>query len=179
MDEYQELPVVGYEGLYMVSNDGNVRSLGGRRGSRPRMLKQEHFKGYRKVSLCRDGRGRGALVHRLVGQAFIPNPSRLPYINHIDGGKANNKVANLEWVDQQSNVTHAWSTGLMNNRGEKHGMHKLTELQVRAIKAYEDRTPARASWVAEQYKITLNTVHDIWTGRSWAHLDESLLEKEG
>lgn len=54
----------------------------------------------------------GYSVHRLVATAFIPNPKRLPQVNHLDGNKLNNHVANLEWCDAYDNVMHAIRTGL-------------------------------------------------------------------
>jgi hypothetical protein len=106
-------PVKDYEYFYEVSEYGNVRALGGRRGSKPKKLKQSNMKGYRRVDLCVGGRRSTRLVHRLVGEAFIPNPYNLPYINHKDGDKANNSVDNLEWCSHQENMDHAWQSGLM------------------------------------------------------------------
>lgn len=108
--------IKGYEGKYQVSNFGNVRSL-----------MYHNTKGIKRISLLKpatDGKGylRCALsknnilttfkVHRLVAQAFIPNPNNYPQINHIDGNKKNNKVDNLEWCTNSINQIHAYSTNL-------------------------------------------------------------------
>ena len=99
-------PVVGYEGLYEVSDWGNVRSLdvylpskGGsvalRRG---RLMKQYLDKdGYCRVGIHKNGKERTVGVHQLVALAFIPNPDNLPVIDHIDGHRDNNVVGNLRW----------------------------------------------------------------------------------
>lgn len=63
-------------------------------------------KGYLKVILCKDGKTKQLLVHRLVANAFIPNPLNLPFINHKDEDKTNNAVSNLEWCSQQYNTNY-------------------------------------------------------------------------
>ena len=103
--------VVGYEGSYQVSNKGNVRSVE-RRNSRGyrlagRILKPGHDNdGYLHVVLCKNGKRKTTTVHRLVAEAFIPNPESLPQVNHIDEVKDNNNVENLEWCDSKYNNNH-------------------------------------------------------------------------
>ena len=96
MEEWKEIP--GYEGLYEVSNIGNVRRV-----SDLMVLKFSDLKGYCRVRLRKDGKRKMYLVHRLVAQAFIPNPLNLPQVNHIDENKKNNNIDNLEWCDQTYN----------------------------------------------------------------------------
>lgn len=110
--------IIGYEGLYQVSNIGNVKSLQGWNGReyihREKMLQKTFTTtGYYKVKLCNRKSRVDGKVHRLVATAFIPNPYNLPYVNHKDGNKLNNHVENLEWCTQMENVIHAYTTGLM------------------------------------------------------------------
>lgn len=63
-------------------------------------------KGYLRVPLFKDGKRKWHKVHRLVAQAFIPNPDNKPQVNHIDGNKQNNSVTNLEWVTDEENKLH-------------------------------------------------------------------------
>lgn len=114
-------PVVGYQGLYEVSNKGRVRSMNrvtkGRWGTqsfRGTILKAANrTKGsknspfyYQGVNLHKDGKSKNMNVHRLVAEAFIPNPHNYPIVNHIDENPSNNDVDNLEWCTQKHNQNH-------------------------------------------------------------------------
>lgn len=101
-------PIIGYEGLYEISNLGNVRSMERRvnvahkgfKGTRllkSKIMKPYNYFGYFGVALCKNKKYKQLLIHRLVAQAFIPNPDNLPCVNHIDENKQNNCVENLEW----------------------------------------------------------------------------------
>ena len=94
-------PVVGYEGLYEVSNIGQVINI-----KTGHILKQHKDKdGYWVLSLKRD-KYKTYFAHRLVAQAFIPNPDNLPMVNHKDEDKTNNNVDNLEWCTAKYNSTY-------------------------------------------------------------------------
>lgn len=106
-------PIVDYEGLYEVSNFGNVRSLKDRNNyDRIKLLTQykcgyNNRTPYKNVHLYNRTGGRQTFkVHRLVATAFIPNPDNLPCVNHKDENTFNNSVDNLEWCTQQYNVTY-------------------------------------------------------------------------
>lgn len=97
--------IQGFEGLYQVSNMGNVRSCSWKNMGFPKNLfLKKHNKGYRHVELVNKGTKKAFLVHRLVAEAFIPNPNGYPFINHIDEDKTNNRVENLEWCTQRQNM---------------------------------------------------------------------------
>lgn len=90
--------IAGYEGLYQVSNLGNVKSLNYSRTGKEKILKQKLNKnGYYSIQLCNNRIRKMYLVHRLVAQGFILNPDKLPCVNHIDENKQNNCVDNLEF----------------------------------------------------------------------------------
>ena len=97
METYRDIQ--NYEGLYKVSDQGNIMNNKGHI-MRPGKLK----KGYHTITLCKEGKRETFLVHRLVAQAFIPNPNNLPQVNHIDENKDNNSVSNLEWCDMDYNI---------------------------------------------------------------------------
>lgn len=97
--------VIGYEGLYEVSNQGNVKSLKRNKILSPGIVNG----GYFTVVLCKNGEVKHYRVHRLVAEAFIPNPARLPEINHINKDKTDNRAENLEWCDRQYNIDYSLS----------------------------------------------------------------------
>ena len=106
-------PIEGTDGGYEVSNLGRVRSMKMYRGATGRIMphtKQHH--GYHAVMFHINGKAQCRKVHRLVAEAFIPNPDKLTDVNHKDGNKDNNQVSNLEWVTHQVNVQHSFDTGL-------------------------------------------------------------------
>ena len=72
--------------------------------------------GYKKVELVKNGQRKSIRVHRLVAQAFIPNPENKLEVNHIDGNKTNNHVENLEWVTSSENTIHAYTTKLSSQK---------------------------------------------------------------
>lgn len=108
--------IKGYEGYYQISNLGRVRSLdrivvenktGHKRPIRGKMLSNHLLKiGYYSVGLSRNGKCELKYVHRLVAEAFIPNPNGYDTVNHIDENPKNNSVENLEWCTHQYNITY-------------------------------------------------------------------------
>lgn len=106
-------PVAGYEDRYEVSDGGNVRSLNYHMTGKIVNLRPiASGKGYRMVALCRNQTLRWAKVHRLVANAFIPNPGHKPQVNHINGDKTDNRAENLEWATESENMVHAYKNGL-------------------------------------------------------------------
>jgi hypothetical protein len=123
---WKDIP--GYEGMYQVSNLGNVKSLdklsnhyqGGKSKLKGRMLSQCNCMGYKIVGLSLNGSMKSLRVHRLVAIAFIPNKLNKPQVNHINGDKFDNAASNLEWNSASENILHAHRTGL--HRGSHRGL---------------------------------------------------------
>ena len=123
--------VVGFEGFYKVSNKGNVysverRSLQGIKIGE-RMLKPLRDKyGYLTVGLYKNGKMQRKFIHRLVTEAFIPNPNGFPEVNHKDEVKDNNNVNNLEWCDTRYNLNY----GTARKRAAKKTSKKVKAVNV-------------------------------------------------
>lgn len=98
--------VTGYEGLYKISNFGNLYSV-----RRNKNLKSS-CKDYPRNILVKDGKNKSLFVHKLVAIEFIENKKNKPQVNHIDGNKLNNHYSNLEWCTRSENQIHAYKTGL-------------------------------------------------------------------
>ena len=97
-----------YEGHYQVSNCGRVKSI---KFGKERILKPvPNSFGYLFVNLCKDGKVKAFTVHRLVAEAFIPNPNNYKEVNHKDEDKSNNVVTNLEWCDRKYNCNYGTRT---------------------------------------------------------------------
>ena len=101
--------IVGYEGHYQISDDGEVWSDKSNHALKASPNKQVD---YLQVSLWKENVGTSFYVHRLVAMHFIPNPLGLPEVNHIDGNRHNNRISNLEWVTSSGNSYHAVASGL-------------------------------------------------------------------
>ena len=101
----------GYEGLYKISNYGNVYSYP-RHKTNGGILKPQLRNGYLRVKLFKNGKEKNICVHQLVAQAFVPNEKNKNCINHKDGNKRNNNADNLEWCSYAENVNHAYENGL-------------------------------------------------------------------
>ena len=100
-----------YEGLYQVSNLGRAKSLINNKGQyREKILKHNIRNGYPSVTLCKNKKLKSFTIHRLVAEAFIPNPNNLPCVNHKDENRLNNFFNNLEWCTYSYNINYG--TGL-------------------------------------------------------------------
>lgn len=101
-------------GLFEVNELGEVYRVKNGKRFLAKQSKTGRRHNYRTVTSCVDGQQKHFYVHRLIAEAFIPNPENLPEINHIDGNPGNNRVENLVWCTRKQNAEHAFRTGLIN-----------------------------------------------------------------
>jgi hypothetical protein len=104
--------IKGYEKLYAVTRDGRVYSYPKKHRKRGKYLKPWYLDRYARVPLSKNSIVKKYSVHRLVAEAYIPNPNNYAEVNHINGKPFDNRVENLEWCDNSYNHKHAWKTGL-------------------------------------------------------------------
>ena len=115
----------GYEGLYQISNLGNVKSLTNRSNHKEEKILKLNTNGkYYLVNLCKNTKRKTLLIHRLVAKAFVDNPNNLPQINHINGNKLDNRAVNLEWCTCRTNIIHSIKNGLkVTKKGKENPMY--------------------------------------------------------
>ena len=151
-------PVVGYEGLYEVSDQGRVKGPKGFVKPKPTNT------GYLRTELWQRGLRHRPSLHRLVAEHFILNPRRCPQVNHKDGNKANNVVDNLEWCTASENALHA--VQLRGRFGENASSAKLTEREVIAISVMlEKGVPGK--WLADVFGVTNAQISNIRNCQQW------------
>ena len=153
---------------YSITSAGDVISTNPnnpRRGQ-PYRIKPFLFKqsGYLQVLLPIDGKPKYFYVHRLVAQAFIPNPDNKPQVNHINGIKTDNRVENLEWATGSENQRHAVANGLK-MLGENRPDSKFTNKQVRYVRENPDNLTGRE--LAAQFGVHENTISKIQLGQTY------------
>ena len=150
--------IVGYEGLYKVSNDGRIKNSKGK--LKALSIKKDKNTNYKEVSLWKDGKNKRCLVHRLVAKAFIQNPNKYKIINHKDEDGTNNCISNLEWCDHKYNARYRKYTE--KPKAEYVWIHKATGKKKSGSKWYNSdnknhrlhrsKTPIRlANAMAEQW----------------------------
>lgn len=165
MELWKDIP--NYEGYYQVSSLGKVKSLPRKFTiKKSRILIPRNFgRNYCHVWLSVDGVKKSFAIHRLVAQAFIPNPNNKTQVNHKDCNPENNKRENLEWCTAKENTNHA----LRNNRiskGEKHYKAKLTWDKIKEIRnKYINGITIHE--LAKEYQIGYGNTYHIVTYKTW------------
>lgn len=157
--------IQGYEGQYDVSNLGKVKSVrrkalngNGYQKKKDRLLKPHINKGgYATVALCKDGKPKVFLVHRLVAIAFIPNPEGKPIVDHIDTNPLNNAVDNLRWCTQKENCNNPKSRA--NNSLSKVGHPQYCPSEISRQNIKRAHEASRGKSLSDEHKKALSEAH--------------------
>jgi hypothetical protein len=156
--------VCGFDGRYLVTDDGVVLA---QTTNRIISTAITHL-GYVKITPYRginEKQGGTVQVHRLVAQAFIPNPENKPQVNHIDGDKTNNDYRNLEWSTVSENHLHAFSTGLRNAALANFNPDEIKNIRQLLSEGVNIRA------VAEQYNVPYNCIDRIKHKHTYRHVE--------
>lgn len=173
MDEIWK-DIEGYEGFYQVSNTGRVKSLqrevpvknGLYRIKKESILRPfKTHNGYLSIILRNNKKSKNFLVHRLVAVAFIPNPEKKETVNHKNGVKDQNNVANLEWNTQRENLCHALQTHL--RKPKKKSLSECQALAAITIMSVKKRSGASISRV---FNVSKSTIDRIRKRETWKHI---------
>lgn len=163
MEDEVFVEVPGFE-AYLVSNYGNVYST---KSNKVLAVRVSH-KYYSRVSLLREGKAYDKRVHRLVAEAFIPNPLNKPEVNHINGIRNDNRVVNLEWVTSDENTTHKVNILVTGDsfQGVKNGNSKLSVEDILAIRG----SVLRNVDLSKIYNVSASHIHSIKIRKLWKHI---------
>lgn len=143
--EYGAKDILGYEGEYAITCGGCIWSYKSEKFLKTRFNRD----GYEVVNLSKNGILKTFSIHRLVAQAFIPNPNNYSQVNHIDGDKENNNIWNLEWCSAKQNNIHAIETGLRKSKSCIRRIHCIETGFVYdnvAQAARATKTPSTSIW---------------------------------
>lgn len=176
--------VIGYEGLYFVTSEGEIFShdrkvLRINRSNRNekyyikikglKIKIKKNLKGYVRCTLSKKGKPKTFSVHRVVAQAFLNQHLGQVQVNHKNGNKDDNRLENLEWVTPKDNIRHAIKTGLININGEKHYNSKLNSSHVLNIKKLIKEGKSNV-YISKIYNVDPTNISCIRLNKSWKHI---------
>lgn len=180
MEEWRQVEI---NPIFEISNFGNLkRSLSpntknstmyykgdvGRQGYKRYNIfyRDDHSASYKKGKLNKSR----FLAHRLVAEAFIPNPNKYPIINHIDGNPSNNHVSNLEWCTHGQNLKHAYFIGRASKVGEKNSIAKLSDKKVILIRSLYAKCKKPQSFIAKLFGVNQAHISMVVNRKIWTHV---------
>ena len=162
-------PIVGFEEHYLVSDSGQVWSLRRHRALKPKIDRY----GYEVVGLFINGKSHHRTVHRLVAQAFVPNPNNLPTVNHINENKTDNRAVNLEWLSVADNDNHGTRNERMADTKSRLPVEQVFSdgavIRYKGVKDASRKTGINRCCIA----LCCKNVRKTAGGYRWRYIDES------
>ena len=166
MEEWKN--VNGYEGYYMVSDLGNVKSLErkvmtyqGLKTKKERIINPYLTNGYARICLHKNNHKKMVNIHRLVCEAFLPPLCGKEIVNHKDGNRSNNVLSNLEWCTQSENIKHKFICN-----GYRVTWASLSDWQVEYIRAF-DKGYGVATKLAKELSVSVHAVRRVLNGKTY------------
>ena len=158
--------VVGFAGLYLISNKGRLKSI---KKNGTQILRSPSIRvWYLRTSLSNNGKITQESIHRMVAMAFVPNPHNKSVVNHIDANPLNNCAENLEWVTPAENLQHAINLGNLKLRGVHNGNSILDENKVREMRRLKAECGMSNKEIADLFNVRTDTATLAIKGRNWA-----------
>ena len=156
--------IKGFEGLYGITEDGKVWSFYTNKFIKSSLLNT----GYPMVTLWDGKKSHGRTLHRLVAEAYIPNPDEKPHVNHKDSNRLNPHVDNLEWCTRSENMRHGLASGnfdgKLGRKGAQNGNCRISSETVTAIVKARERG-ASLKELSIKYKVSLGYVWKLCAGQ--------------
>lgn len=165
------LDVPGTDGMYQISSLGRLMTMNYKGTGQQRLMKPAvDGSGYLRTMIRKDGRVRTVKLHRIVAEAFHPNPEGLAEVNHKNFNKQDNRAENLEWMSRKHNMGHAAAGGKIKDKhGSFNGMSKLTEAMLSEIKAKYVPYVYTHEMLGKEYGVAKSTIKDALS-RRWRHV---------
>jgi len=172
--------IEGFKGYYQINNFGMVKRLKSKAKSfnghkhceydiPERILKSNlNNRGYEYIELNVGGKSKCVSIHRLLAEAFIPNPENKPQVNHKNGIKHDNRIENLEWCTAKENSSHAWDNGLtVGKSGEENANAKLSIQCIYKIRKIHNTGLLTQKQIAKAFDVGQTTISEIVRNKRW------------
>jgi DNA-binding XRE family transcriptional regulator len=168
----KRINIQGLNRNYYISDDGRIfnKDMKELKPSATGYNYNDKANHYCYVTLIIDGKRKNKYIHRLVAEAFIPNPNNYPQVNHKDGNRCNNSVQNLEWCSNIQNQLHKLEVLNIDYTGEKNPANKLSKDEVLKIKELLENSNLSQKKIGDMFGISQTTIHEIKYGYVWSHV---------
>ena len=172
MEKWKTIP--NTNGYYDISNKGRIRSYhnhGHNKLKTPRLLNWSlDVSGYEVKTISVDTKPVNIKAHRVIAEAFIPNPENKPYINHLNSNPSDNRIENLEWCTASENTKHMFDTGRKTLVGENHNQSILNRKKVKEIRKIYKEQDITQKELGKKYGVTCHCISAVIRRKTWSHI---------